>query len=322
MCLIIHKPTAKAQIPSHILDNANQLNPDGFGITYLDGERETIKTMDCHYARELVESSRPFVAHYRFATVGKVNKKNCHPFPVPHKGGGLFSNGTVASLGTKKRTDTQEVAELMGSIPNKHWNALFSMTETRFAYVKDGKVKRFGKWHELDGVYYSKSNCFAKASACGYEWFGKSEDIEEYYGEDFDTNSAFDDPDSVADWKPTDYLAVYGTLKLGRGNHSVLGDGAIFEGEGETSNRYRMQDCGIPYVYAGVSEEGHHLTVEVYRVPQKSTRQAIDFLEGHPIHYCRKKISITLEDCREVKAWVYFSSDNNPAPELSFIKNF
>ena len=65
MCVIIHKPKASQEIPNWILDNSERINKDGFGITYLDGEYETVNTMDYKEARVLLATKRPYVCHYR-----------------------------------------------------------------------------------------------------------------------------------------------------------------------------------------------------------------------------------------------------------------
>jgi gamma-glutamylcyclotransferase (GGCT)/AIG2-like uncharacterized protein YtfP len=157
MCIIIHKPKAGI-IPANILDNAETKNADGFGITFLD-TMETFKTMDYDKARVMAENERPFVLHYRYATVGDVNEENCHPFPA--KDGVMYSNGTVADLGNKKQSDTAVVAEMLDRTPKKYWKDMLSMSEVRFAIINGkGEVSRFGKWHHRNGVFYSKDNCF------------------------------------------------------------------------------------------------------------------------------------------------------------------
>lgn len=168
MCLIIVKQKGKTQIPKYILDNAENRNPHGFGIVFLDGEEDDlriIKTTDYEFARELVEQKRPFVAHYRFATKGATNQPNCHPFSF--NGNALFSNGTVEHLGQKlgSKTDTEEVADILTNVPQKYWGNILRMAsrDVRFAIVdKDRRVHRFGDWHKREGVLYSKDNCFYK----------------------------------------------------------------------------------------------------------------------------------------------------------------
>lgn len=164
MCLIIYKKTANQEIPSHILDNAEKKNPDGFGISFLDGNYETVKTMDYKEARKLVEMKRPFVAHYRYTTKGATNEENCHPFAGKKRFSTfqLYSNGTVEQYGTDEKTDTEEVKELLERAPRSHWESILRMSVTRFAIVEKNKVTVTGDWIEKEGILYSKNNCFTK----------------------------------------------------------------------------------------------------------------------------------------------------------------
>ena len=131
MCLIIYKPNASDTIKSHILDNAERINQDGFGITYLDNFK-THKTMNYTHARKLVTAKRPFVAHYRYTTRGETNRANCHPFTI-NKSNVLYSNGTVADLGSSTTTDTAIVADYLKTTPRSHWHKMLTMTDVRFA---------------------------------------------------------------------------------------------------------------------------------------------------------------------------------------------
>ena len=168
MCIIIHKRRGKTIIDPEILNASRCINKDGFGIVYLDNG-EMIKTMDYEYADELVQASRPFVAHYRYTTRGKTCEDNCHPFPFESGGESdswLFANGTVADLGNKTKTDSQVVAEYLDVIPEEYWSKVLSMTDVRFATVRPAdpkasvamKVQRYGNWHQHGGVWYSKKN--------------------------------------------------------------------------------------------------------------------------------------------------------------------
>jgi len=167
MCIIIHKPQAGV-LNTDITSTAEYLNQDGFGIVYLD-TLTVHRTMDYKKAREWVASERPFVAHYRYATKGKVNRASCHPYPFT--GGLLVSNGTVESLGDKDVCDTEVIAKYLGTVPVDYWPQLLSMTPTRFCIVhKSGEVDRHGNWFERDGVYYSKDSCFPRPAPA--RWSG------------------------------------------------------------------------------------------------------------------------------------------------------
>ena len=343
MCLIIHKPNADTIIPQHILDNAETINPDGFGIVYTD-TNECIRTMDYNHAHELVIAKRPFVAHYRYATRGTIDKATCHPYHVQDLIR-LFSNGTVADLGDKDTCDTAVVAGYLKSYKQDTWQAMLSMTETRFAITyPDGSVSRHGSWHEKDGVFYSKNNCFhTKKSTIGYH-YGKTytpryKTYDDYwYDEPYDDygvntknsfNTSYDmsDTSSVYEtapdhdmfsWQDINLVAVYGTLKSGFSNHTVLGDSSLV-GVGKTVSKYAMQASGIPYVY----EHDHRdqISVEVYELDDDNVRLSLDHLESHPTFYERKLTDIELTDGSVRTCWLYFAQVE-PIKNMPYIHTY
>ena len=332
MCLIIHKPNKDLIIPDHILDNAELINPDGFGIVYTD-TNECVRTMDYNHARELVLAERPCVAHYRFATRGPIDRQSCHPYHVKNYAR-LFSNGTIADLGDDNTCDAYVVAKYLRRAPAKIWDNMLSMTDTRFAITyPDGLVRRHGTWHERDGVFYSKNNCFhTHTSSNGYH-YGRS--TYEYdpgiddYGMSctsmVNKNSYDPDPDPDKDpweeaeeqadnhdWQSIYLLAVYGTLKAGRANHHLLEESA-YVGAGVTVSKYGMQTptgkpTGVPCVYK--DQHKHQIGVEVYYIRDRRIRENIDQLEGHPIGYERELTEIELLDGSVKTCWLYFA---NPA---------
>jgi len=200
MCVIIHKPKGKTQISRIIIENAEFMNPDGFGITFLD-TGETIMTRNYHEAWELVNEPRPFVAHYRYATVGHITESNCHPFEFYEGDGLLYSNGTVP-LGNKTTTDTEVVAGYLDVLPRKYWGHLLSMTEARFAVLTRDhaeakfKVERHGKWHKHRGVWYSKDDVLD--DDWGYTFSGHQ------YKKSKATASGKRYPASSRQWLPSD----------------------------------------------------------------------------------------------------------------------
>jgi gamma-glutamylcyclotransferase (GGCT)/AIG2-like uncharacterized protein YtfP/predicted glutamine amidotransferase len=334
MCLIIHKPNADTIIPQHILDNAESINPDGFGIVYTD-TNECIRTMDYNHAHELVITKRPFVAHYRFATRGAVDKATCHPYHVQDLIR-LFSNGTVADLGDKDTCDTAVVAGYLKAFKQDTWEPMLSMTDTRFAITyPDGSVSRYGKWHEKDGVFYSKNNCFhTRQSTIGYH-YGKTytptyKTYEDYWDNDdylyteqydmSDTSSVYDDQPiaDLYDWQDVNLVAVYGTLKSGFSNHSVLGNSSLV-GVGKTVSKYAMQKSGIPYVYE--HEHRDQINVEVYEVHDDNVRVSLDHLESHPNFYERKLTDIELTDGSVRTCWLYFAQ-TKPYKNMEYIQTY
>jgi gamma-glutamylcyclotransferase (GGCT)/AIG2-like uncharacterized protein YtfP len=324
MCLIIHKPTAESEIPEFILDNAERINPDGFGIVYTDNN-ECVRTMDYQTARELISAQRPFVAHYRYATRGSIGKAGCHPYIITGMSQNnddvvrLFSNGTVADLGDDQLCDTKVVAKMLMRIPSEHWSDVLSMTDTRFVICSKDITKRYGEWHERDGIYYSKANCFHKSyhKNIGYSYPNNYQTYKGYdkywYDEDLtDDDNTWDTEETTcntpvadkSDWQNVDLVAVYGTLKAGRSNNSTLGE-SHYIGAGHTVYKYPMQASGIPFVY-DIAGEGHNITVEVYNVTSDEVKDSCDWLEGHPNNYERKLTDIQMADGSVKTCWLYF----------------
>lgn len=101
-------------------------------------------------------------------------------------------------------------------------------------------------------------------------------------------------------------VAVYGTLKIGRGNHCLLSN-SIYMGTARTKDLMRLCVVSLPYLVRGESEEGKNVLVELYYVDD-STLASLDRLEGHPVYYKREKMKFTPEESifsNEVEAWVY-----------------
>lgn len=342
MCLIIHKPKADSTIAEFILDNAERINPDGFGIVYTD-TNECVRTMDYETARELISAPRPFVAHYRYATRGTINKRGCHPYVITSMSQDsdnivrLFSNGTVADLGDDKLCDTKVVAQMLMRIPSQHWSDVLSMTDTRFAICDQNGVQRHGEWHERDGVWFSKANCFHKSykKTVGYSYsaghytspYSTNSYDKYWYDDDLigDEEENTIDPtittnDYTADWQDVNLVAVYGTLKAGRSNHKTMGQ-ATLVGAGQTVYKYPMQASTIPFVYEKPGE-GHQIAVEVYDVQSNYTKDDIDWLEGHPHNYERKLTDIEMADGAVKTCWLYFANPSYYEPTMTNIKRY
>ena len=104
MCVIIIKQTDK-QLSKTILRTSSRINPHGLGIVWLDTYETTYhKSSDW---KKLV-TNRPFIAHFRFATKGKINKANTHPFVCgKNKHELLMHNGTIPNIGTDAQSDSR-----------------------------------------------------------------------------------------------------------------------------------------------------------------------------------------------------------------------
>ncbi len=112
-----------------------------------------------------------------------------------------------------------------------------------------------------------------------------------------------------------DLVAVYGSLRSGLHNHSVLGN-SEFIGE-SVVHGFKMikYSSSFPAVTPSDSvvtadrESGEPMVAntiitEVYKVTTEADAVSLDWLEGYPSFYDRKKVSTEHGD-----AWVYFIQD-------------
>lgn len=106
-------------------------------------------------------------------------------------------------------------------------------------------------------------------------------------------------------------VAVYGSLKRGKHNHSVLGDCYRYYGTGTTAPEYTMYDYGS---FPGVTEGGSTpITVELFRVSEDVFKD-LDALEGYPEFYNRKVVEISNitgghTQLAKAEAWMYFNAE-------------
>lgn len=100
-------------------------------------------------------------------------------------------------------------------------------------------------------------------------------------------------------------IFVYGTLKNGFSNHSLLAD-SEFLGEASTVDMYALYAAGIPFV--NKDEPISTIQGELYEV-NSSTLERIDRLEGHPDYYRREEIEVfkkSIGYTETITAWIYF----------------
>lgn len=109
-------------------------------------------------------------------------------------------------------------------------------------------------------------------------------------------------------------VAVYGTLKKGHGNHSVLGKDAELLGT-QVINGFDMYSLGG---FPGVVQGGGDIHIEVYSVTDESFDD-VDLLEGYnetrPDHGLYDRVSV-LTDYGH--AWLYiYNGDVERLPEVA-----
>lgn len=264
MCLIIIKQKSK-EVSADVLKSASKINRDGLGVVWLD-------TFEVSYHKskeyQILDTDRPYIAHFRYATVGKVCIENTHPFVCGNNEDELLMmNGTIKGLGDKDKTDSKVLAESLGDIDRGKWKNELSKHPCRFVTI-NLKTKSFEIYNKH--LYTLKNGV----------WYSKDEVLED------------------------NYIAVYGTLKKGNSNYWSYLCGSTFVGKGKTKDKYPLLIEGLPYLVdkKGV---GHNVKVDVFKITD-STLRKIDGLEGHPNWYKRVQIPIVVGK-KEVLCWIYFN---------------
>ena len=105
-------------------------------------------------------------------------------------------------------------------------------------------------------------------------------------------------------------IFVYGTLKSRHHNFRLIKNG-IFCGEGilSSSNNLRMISLGsFPALIPSEKDDSQNITGEIWKV-DKPTFKQVDFLEGYPTFYNRKKYNVFDSSSNEHECWVYYLPD-------------
>lgn len=159
MCVILHKVNTVTE--NDIVD-AYTMNPDGFGIMYQEDNK--VKSYKGMFSLDEILNilhamqDREYIAHFRIATVGGINTKNCHPF---YCGGStwMMHNGTLnIETPNKKRSDTWHFAKFLQSV--KITNRLLDylpnfIGDNRLALMNKRSVRLIGQWEEYNGNQWS-----------------------------------------------------------------------------------------------------------------------------------------------------------------------
>jgi len=266
MCVIIIKQKDK-KIKKETLKTSAKINPHGLGIVWLDTFQVTYHKSN-EYA--VLYTERPFIAHFRYATIGKVNKENTHPFRCGLKTDEyLMMNGTISGLGNAQTCDTKVLAKQLGHIPRHKWKeTLAEHKEVRFVSVNT-RTRSFQIYNRhlytyKNGIWYSKDNVLQD-----------------------------------------NLIAVYGTLKKNHSNYYHYLRRAKYLGGGTTKDKYPMIIDSLPYVLKHKGK-GHNVEVDVFKVCSTDL-DSVDQLEGHPNWYFREEVDIKMKSGKILKCWLYFN---------------
>ena len=264
MCIIIVKQKNNV-IPMEILKNSGRINPHGLGIVWLD----TYK-VSYHESKEygLLSTTRPFIAHFRHATIGKVGRDNTHPFVCGYNSDELLMmNGTIKGIGNEAMCDSKVLANALGRVPRHTWKQELSKYDCRFVSINT-RTRSFQLYNKnlytyRDGVWYSKDNVLQE-----------------------------------------NLVAVYGTLKHGYSNYQRHLRSSTRIAIGKTANKYPLVINGLPYL---IEEKGrgYNVEVDVFKV-SNSTLKDLDALEGHPNFY-ERKLTDVVANGKRYTCWVYFN---------------
>lgn len=173
MCIAIVQKAGK-RVKDEWLRSSFTSNPDGAGFAYIKEGKVLISKgfMDmfsfmAEYDRlhTLFGQDNAMLLHCRIATAGKVNKHNCHPFPI--KGGALIHNGHLWSVPkgfNAKKSDTREFAEMFYNILNfddvskaiADNSFMEAIGYDRMAMLyDDGRYVVTDNWHEEEEALFS-----------------------------------------------------------------------------------------------------------------------------------------------------------------------
>jgi len=264
MCIIIIKQKGK-QLAKDVAKTSARINPHGLGIIWLDTFEVSL-----HESKEfkILDTDRPFIAHFRYATIGAITKANTHPFRCgSNSNEWLMMNGTIKGLGSVEMSDSRELALLLGEFPRHTWKSELEKYDCRFVTIntrnRTFQIYNQEQWIQRDGVWYSKDNVLE-----------------------------------------TNYVAVYGTLKKGYSNYWNYLSSSTHVGSGVTKDKYPLLIQGLPYL-VNKRGTGHNVEVDVFSVSE-STFSALDRLEGHPKWYRRELVDIKMKNVT-IKCWIYFN---------------
>lgn len=202
------------------LKSAEALNDDGASIAWLqDGKINYQKGIDAEKIESIISKIlepnkvKHAILHFRIASVGKVNKQLCHPFPIsekvsltlekqdsPHEL--LFHNGTISNWEEIliKSIQKDEINVPKGNLSDsrvmarlvKEYGHGFLKKVTgwnKFAILTKTGIKKYGDWCKVDGIKCS-NNLFKDPVVFEYgsnvDYFLNESDFEPYFKSDED----------------------------------------------------------------------------------------------------------------------------------------
>lgn len=107
--------------------------------------------------------------------------------------------------------------------------------------------------------------------------------------------------------KTKNYVFVYGTLKTGGYNHSLMGNSKSLGEAITVGANYTMRDGGFPMVAA---QGDSHVKGELFEVTDLAVLQHLDWLEGVPHHFDRHYALFSVGD-NVYNGFMYVAAPDN-----------
>ena len=173
MCVIIVKPK-NVEIKYPDLWAAWSYNPDGAGLAYYDRGKIIVQKgfmeIDDFWNVLKKLKNKKVVLHLRYATHGKVNKHQTHPFAIVDSVNGaksatdiqaaLFHNGIVSNFGNDQISDTIDfTVKVLAEISKLSTRLkVLRLVGSKWALLQNGKVHLVGKFEKYRGLKCSNLN--------------------------------------------------------------------------------------------------------------------------------------------------------------------
>lgn len=178
MCVILVCPP-EVRPGSQILEACQRCNPHGAGVAWRERDRvHWMKNLDAEEVGQLLpQLDGEVVIHFRWASVGGVDARLCHPFPVDGaaelglSGSAkklLFHNGTWAEWSSTIKylrgagcvpkgpvSDSRAMALLIHHLKGTE---ILKTTPGRFVLFDGKRTQLFGNWTKWGGMQCSNTN--------------------------------------------------------------------------------------------------------------------------------------------------------------------
>ncbi len=175
MCVILVCPeTVRPSVQT--LKNCERANPHGAGVAWReDGEVWWMKGLTADELSELIDRiSGEIVIHFRWASVGEVTPKLCHPFPVTacattrltgHARSVLFHNGTWSGWrDSLKRMPGHRISDgvlsdtrVAASLVDYLGTSVLDRLPGRYVFFDREFTELYGDWKEYCGMTVSNT---------------------------------------------------------------------------------------------------------------------------------------------------------------------